>query len=319
MRILITGGAGFIGANLVRDCEAAGHTCVVLDNLSTGYESNLEGTGATLVRGDIRDGEQVISLAETVDAIVHLAARGSVPRSVKDPVATHDVNATGTLRVLEAARLTGGKQVIVASSSSVYGANAELPKRESAATRPMSPYAASKLAAESMTLSYRASFDMPVLAFRFFNVFGPLQTAGHDYAAVIPAFVDAALRQRPLTIHGSGEQSRDFTHVGTVCAVIRRALEERLSSPNPINLAFGTNTSLLELVEHIAAEVNTPLVVQHVASRVGDVPHSQADATALNQLIPGIVPTDFGVGLRETIAWMRSSIERDLTPARAPR
>lgn len=309
MRVLITGGAGFIGANLVRECERAGHECVVLDNLSTGYASNLDGTGATLVRGDIRDADAMTSIASDTDAIVHLAARGSVPRSLKNPTLTHAVNATGTLNVLEAARATGGQQVIVASSSSVYGANAELPKRESAATRPMSPYAASKLAAESMALAYRSSFDMPIVAFRFFNVFGPLQAAGHTYAAVIPSFVDAALRGMPLTVHGTGTQSRDFTHVATVCSAIRRTLEEQLSSPGPVNLAFGTNTSLLELIDLIAEAVDQPLVVDHVAGRMGDVPHSQADRSALDRLLPGIVPIDFVAGLRETIDWMRAVVD----------
>lgn len=315
MRVLITGGAGFIGANLVRECERAGHDCVVLDNLSTGYAHNLDDTAATFIRGDIRNLDTVTSIARDTDAIVHLAARGSVPRSLQDPIATHEVNATGTLNVLEAARAAGGQQVILASSSSVYGANAELPKRESAATRPMSPYAASKLAAESMALSYRSSFDMAVVAFRFFNVFGPLQAAGHAYAAVIPAFVDAALRGAPLSVHGTGEQSRDFTHVSTVCSVIRRTLEGRLSSPDPVNLAFGTNTSLLELIELIGTELDLPLVVDHVESRVGDVPHSQADSSLLDSLVPGIEPVDFVTGLRETIDWMRTVVDRSPTSA----
>lgn len=316
MRVLITGGAGFIGANLVRECERAGHDCVVLDNLSTGYAENLDHTSATLVRGDIRNLDTVTAIAQDTDAIVHLAARGSVPRSLKNPIATHAVNATGTLNVLEAARATGGQQVILSSSSSVYGANAELPKRESAATRPMSPYAASKLAAESMALSYRSSFDMPIVAFRFFNVFGPLQAAGHAYAAVIPAFIDAALRGTPLTVHGDGTQSRDFTHVATVCSVIRRTLEGQLSSPDPVNLAFGTNTSLLELIDLIAAEVDLPLVVEHIESRIGDVPHSQADSSLLDHLVPGIEPVDFVTGLRETIDWMRTVV--DERPADLP-
>ena len=189
MRILVTGGAGFIGANLVRTCLAHDHEIVVLDDLSTGNLDNLEGTDVTFIHGSVTDATTVRRAASDVDSIVHLAARGSVPRSLKDPVATHEVNATGTLNVLEAARLSRGQQVIMASSSSVYGANPELPKREDSATRPMSPYAASKLAAEGYAVAYRTAYDLPTLAFRFFNVFGRFQSAGHAYAAVIPCLL----------------------------------------------------------------------------------------------------------------------------------
>ena len=306
MRVLITGGAGFIGANLVQACTARGHEVVVLDDLSTGCRSNLDGTGAQFIHGSITDSDTVHRAMSDVDSVVHLAARGSVPRSLKDPFATHAVNATGTLNVLDAARLSGGPQVIMASSSSVYGANPELPKRETAATRPMSPYAASKLAAEGYALAYRNAYQLPTLAFRFFNVFGRYQTAGHAYAAVIPAFIDAALRSQPLKVHGDGTQSRDFTHVDTVCATICRAIENRTSSPDPVNLAFGTRTSLLEVIETLTTQLDEPIVVNHVESRVGDVPHSQADSTLLRSLFGELTPVDFTAGLIDTIEWMRS-------------
>ena len=306
MRILVTGGAGFIGANLVRACNARNHDVVVLDDLSTGHLANLEGTGAQFIEGTITNPETVREAVAGVDSVVHLAARGSVPRSLVDPVATHDVNATGTLNVLDAARLHGGPQVIMASSSSVYGANPELPKRETAATRPMSPYAGSKLAAEGYAIAYRSAFELPTLAFRFFNVFGRFQRAGHAYAAVIPAFIDAALRGQPLTVHGDGTQSRDFTHVDTVCDTICRALEAGTSSPDPVNLAFGTRTSLLEVIETLTTQLDEPIVVNHVESRVGDVPHSQADSTLLRSLFGELTPVDFTAGLIDTIEWMRS-------------
>src|SRR6187401_1732741 len=172
-----------------------------------------------LVEGTILDPSTLDTAMRNATAIVHLAARPSVPRSIQDPVASHLANATGTVEVLEAARRAGNLHVIVASSSSVYGANPTLPKREDLATLPMSPYAASKLATEAYTLAYGASFSMPVLAFRFFNVFGPLQPGDHDYAAVIPRFVTAALTGQPLQVHGDGEQSRDFTFVGDVCTI----------------------------------------------------------------------------------------------------
>jgi len=244
-----------------------------------------------------------------MDAIVHLAARSSVPRSIDNPIATHQANATGTLNVLEASRATGGCHVVMASSSSVYGANPELPKRESAATRPMSPYAASKLAAEAYALAYGTSFDIPTLAFRFFNVFGPMQPAGHAYAAVIPAFVDAALRGATITVHGDGTQSRDFTNVRTVCQTIRHAVEGQVASPDPVNLAFGSRITLNEVLSLITDHVDLPLVVENVENRVGDVPHSQADSSILKALIPNIEPVGFEDGLIETIEWMRSEIE----------
>ena len=219
MKVIVTGGAGFIGANLCRMLlvEPAVETVIVIDDLSTGRRENLEGLDRVeLVVGSILDSTLLARHFDGADAVVHLAARPSVPRSLADPMATHSVNATGTMNVLEAARGNGSPQVIVASSSSVYGANPALPKREDMATLPVSPYAASKLAAEAYGLSYRRSFDLPVIAFRFFNVFGPLQPADHAYAAVVPSFVSWALRGEPLQIHGDGLQTRDFTYVGNV-------------------------------------------------------------------------------------------------------
>ena len=229
MRVVITGGAGFIGGNLARHLGERPEVSevVAFDDLSSGFRENLTGTDATLVEGTILDTEALGAVTEGASAIVHLGARPSVPRSIEDPVASHDANATGTMNVLEAARQAGNAHVVVASSSSVYGANPTLPKHEDLATRPMSPYAASKLATESYALAWQAAYGLPTLAFRFFNVFGPLQAAGHAYAAVIPAFVSAALAGEPLQVHGDGTQSRDFTYVGTVCRVLLDALGSR--------------------------------------------------------------------------------------------
>ncbi len=311
MRVLVTGGAGFIGANLSAHLAGAGADVVVLDDLSTGRRANLDGVPADLVEGTILDRADLDRACAGVDAVVHLAARPSVPRSIADPEASHRVNATGTVEVLEAVRRAAeGRdrpaQVIVASSSSVYGANPALPKHEDLAPRPVSPYAASKLATESYALSWAASFGLDVLAVRFFNVFGPLQPAGHAYAAVVPAFVDAALAGRPLPVHGDGTQSRDFTYVGTVCAVLADAVERRVASPEPTNLAFGSRISLLDVIDALEAELGQPLVRDHQPTRAGDVPHSQADTARLRALFPDVAPVPFADGLAATVAWFRT-------------
>lgn len=209
--------------------------------------------------------------------------------------------------VLEAARRHGNLHTVVASSSSVYGANPTLPKHEQLATRPLSPYAASKLATESYALAWAHSYALPVLAFRFFNVFGPLQPAGHVYAAVIPSFVAAALDGEPLTVHGDGTQSRDFTYVGTLTAVVADAIARRVTSPEPVNLAFGTRVSLLDVIAELESLLGHPLDRAHTATRAGDVPHSQADNTRLRELFPDISPIAFADGLRATVEWMQTT------------
>jgi UDP-glucose 4-epimerase len=310
MRVVVTGGAGFIGAHTVRALlrQDVASSVIVVDDLSSGSAANLEGLAeADLVEGSILDTGLLENVSKDAAAIVHLAARPSVLRSLADPVASHTVNATGTLHVLEAARAAGCPHVIVASSSSVYGQNPTLPKSEDLATLPMSPYAASKLAAESYTLAYGASFGLPVLAFRLFNVFGPLQTSGHAYAAVVPSFVSAALAGEPLPVHGDGTQSRDFTYVGTVADVIADAVRRRVSSPGPVNLAFGSRRTLLDVIAMLEGLLGHPLERAHHAVRVGDVPHSQADDTRVRALFPSVLPVEFEEALRNTVEWMRAT------------
>jgi len=308
VKIVVTGGAGFIGANLCRGLLAASPdtNLVVVDDVSTGCWSNLAGLDVDRREGSILDANLLASACRDTDTIVHLAARGSVPRSVADPVATHDVNVTGTVRVLEAARQSGGCHVVMASSSSVYGANPALPKSEGLACRPMSPYAASKLAAESYALGYQHAYGLPVLALRFFNVFGPLQPAGHAYAAVIPSFVSSALAGRPVQMFGDGEQTRDFTFVGSVVEAVGVAVNRRAVNAGPVNLAFGSRRSLLDVVAALEALLGQEIAVEHRAPRMADVRHSSADPTALRALLPGIEPWDFLDGLAETVDWFRS-------------
>ncbi|GAA1387467.1 SDR family oxidoreductase [Kitasatospora putterlickiae] len=307
MRVVVTGGAGFIGANLVRALLARPEVdqVRVVDNLSTGRKANLAGTGAVLHEGTILDPALLDEAFTGADAVVHLAALPSVPRSVADPLASHHANATGTLEVLEAARRAGGLYVAAASSSSVYGANRELPKRETMRTAPMSPYAVSKLATESYLAAYHHCYGLGVLPLRFFNVFGPLQPAGHAYAAVVPAFLDAALAGRPVTVHGDGGQSRDFTFVGTVTQVITDAVLRRVVHADPVNLAFGTRTSLLELIGELESVLGRPVEVTHVDPRPGDVRDSQADNARLRELFPDVRPVPLREGLERTAEWFR--------------
>lgn len=306
MRIVVTGGAGFIGANLCRALLSRGHDVVVLDDLSTGNVRNLDGLSVRFVEGSVLSDAALDDACAGADTIVHLAALGSVPRSVAAPLPSHAVNATGTVMVLEAARRHGGLHVLFSGSSSVYGANPTLPKHEGLQAQPMSPYAASKLAAESYVLAFGHSYGLPVLPFRFFNVFGPLQPAEHIYAAVIPRFLAAALDGQPLTIHGDGLQSRDFTFVGTVAAVIVDAIERRVTSDGPVNLAFGSRVTLLDVVERIEALIGQPVERQHEPVRTGDVRHSQAANDRLMALFPGAQAVGFDDGLAATLAWMRT-------------
>ncbi|HEX7131639.1 MAG TPA: NAD-dependent epimerase/dehydratase family protein [Iamia sp.] len=307
MKVVVTGGAGFIGANLCRQLVATGvEEVVALDDLSTGLEANLEGVGATLVVGSILDAAVMADVVAGADSIVHLAARPSVPRSLADPMASHAVNATGTVTVLEAARAAEVPHVVVASSSSVYGANRTLPKHEGLATMPVSPYAVSKLATEAYALAWTRSFGLKVLPFRFFNVFGPLQPAGHAYAAVVPAFVDAALAGRPLPIHGDGSQTRDFTFVGTVAGVLAAAATQQVAHDGPVNLAFGTRTSLLELITVLEDVLGHPVERDHQPTRAGDVRDSQADDSLLRSLFPEARAVPLRDGLQATVDWFRA-------------
>lgn len=311
MRVLVTGGAGFIGANLVH--RLAAHSdidhVVVLDDLSTGQKANLDGVGGvTFIEASVCDVDALAAATSQVDAVIHLAARPSVPRSINDPVASHEANATGTLRVLEAARAGGAIHTVVASSSSVYGRNPTLPKHEELATLPLSPYAVSKLATEGYALAYQASYGLPTLALRFFNVFGPYQSAGHAYAAAIPSFLDAALAGRPLTVHGDGNQTRDFTFVGSVCSVLIDAVIRRVVAPTPVNLAFGTRHTILDVISSIERLLGLGLRTVHTEPRPGDIRDSQADATRLHELFPYVEAQDFYEGLRTTVEWFRGEV-----------
>lgn len=303
-RVLITGGAGFIGANLARQLlgDPRPWEVVIIDDLSTGSRENVADLSLSLHEASILDAGHLANAADGCASIVHLAAVPSVPRSIADPLRTHHTNTTGTLNVLEAARVSGA-HVIVASSSSVYGANTTIPKAEDLHCMPMSPYAVSKLTAEAYGLAYARCYGLSVLALRFFNVFGPLQRAGHAYAAVIPSFISAALRAEPVTVYGDGNQTRDFTYVGTVTELIARALNQRVSNDEPVNLAFGTSTSLLELLAMLERTMGVAIERRFLPERTGDVRDLQADPHRLHALFPDLQPVPLGVAVADTVRW----------------
>ena len=306
MKVTITGGAGFIGCNLTQRLIGSNVEVLVVDDFSTGLEKNLELTSAEIRRGSVA---HLNTLADSINGskiIVHFAARGSVPRSIAEPLATHSVNATGTLNVMEAARRVGAR-VIFSSSSSVYGANTELPKTESMWTSPLSPYAASKLAGEGYCAAYSESYGVPTTVFRFFNIFGPWQRPDHDYAAVIPRWIWAALNRQPILLDGDGTQTRDFTYVDTVVDTIVSAIDRELNHPRPINLAFGNRISLLEVIGELERIFGRTLEVQKRPRRTADVPHSQNDPTLLNSVFPTVTPVSFPEAMEKTVDWMRSN------------
>ena len=316
MRVLVTGGAGFIGSHVVRGALAEGYEVRVLDNLSTGHQRNLDAVSNEIdfVKGDIREPAVVERATRGCDAVVHLAAVPSVPRSIADPATSHDANATGTLNVLMAARNTNASRVVCASSSSIYGANPALPKIETMQPLPISPYAVSKLAAESYCRSFYEVYGLEAVALRYFNVFGPRQDPQSEYAAVVPKFIWAFHHGEPPVIFGDGEQSRDFTYVANVVDANLAALWTDGIGGRIYNIACGERTSLntlaLTLREHMGADV----VPVHGPDRAGDVKHSLADISQARTDLgfePGVSISE---GLRRTVEFYVEQYEATSDP-----
>jgi UDP-glucose 4-epimerase len=297
MKTLVTGGAGFIGSNLVERLLTLGHEVVVLDNFATGRRENLAWQrDVEVVEGDIRSYERVHTAVRGCEAVFHQAALPSVPRSVQDPLTSTEANVTGTLNVLLNARDAGVRRVLYASSSSIYGANPELPKHERLAPEPMSPYAVSKLAGEGFCRSFSRIYGLDAVALRYFNVFGPRQDPNSQYAAVIPNFVTVCLEGRAAKIFGDGEQSRDFTYVDNVVDANLAAMEAGPDVTGRVyNVACGERITLNALLREIQSLTGTEIEPVYDAERAGDVRHSLADISAAER--------DFGyrpsIGLRE--------------------
>lgn len=313
--ILVTGGTGFIGSHVCDALLAEGHTVRCMDNLATSSQANiahLEGLPEfEFVEGDIRSAADCVQAVQGVEAVVHSAALGSVPRSIKDPLATHATNLTGFLNVLEAVRFEGVARFVYASSSSVYGDSKELPKREPNIGRPLSPYAVTKVTNEVYAQLYSRLHGLDTIGLRFFNVFGERQDPQGPYAAAIPKFIQAFLKHQAPQIHGDGQQSRDFTYVGNVARVIVQTLE--VSDPRCVgqvfNVAYGARTTLMQLVEALRSElaVIDPAIakveVDLVAERAGDIRDSLADISLAKELLGYAPAIDLRAGLRKAVPW----------------
>lgn len=303
MTILVTGGAGFIGSHLVERLLAAGHTVRVLDNLSTGKRENLPRHSALDVQiGDIRDLGAVQTAVHGVTAVYHLAAVASVQASIDDPVGTHGANLVGTLHLLEVGRRAGVTRFIYASSAAVYGDTTQLPIAESCVLRPLSPYAADKLAGEHYLQFYAAKHGLRPTAFRFFNIYGPRQDPSSPYSGVISIFVNRARAGLPVTIFGDGLQTRDFVYVGDLVEVLYAALDNANMTGQTMNVGRGVECTLLELLAKLEAVLGKPIERKHDAPRIGDIAKSRADVRRLQTVLGWVPRTDLQAGLARLVA-----------------
>ena len=304
MKVLVTGGAGFIGSHIVRRMLDLDHEVVVLDNFSTGRRSNIESVLSEIDvhEGDVGNLEHVEQAVAGCDAVFHQAALPSVPRSIADPLSSHQANATGTLNVLVGARDAGARRVVIASSSSVYGSVPDLPKHESMPTLPMSPYAVSKLAAESYCRSWFDLYGLETVALRYFNVFGPRQDPLSAYAAVVPRFIAAYAAGEPPVIFGDGKQSRDFTYVDNVLDANIGALESPSAPGRVYNIACNDSVTLNELAHELRELMGAEARPVHAAPRPGEVRHSLASIDAARTDLGYDPKVSLREGLQRTIA-----------------
>lgn len=303
MKVLITGGAGFIGSHLVEHLLATGASVRVLDNLSTGKRANLPAHARLdFIQGDVCDQNLVTESVRGMDAIVHLAAIASVQASIDDPLRAHQVNFTGTLNLLEASRRDGVRRFLYASSAAVYGDAASIPVSETDALNPLSPYASDKLSGEHYLLHYHRKHDLAATSFRFFNIFGPRQDPNSPYSGVISIFVERLRQNQPVTLFGDGNQTRDFVYVADLAELLARAVHGMDGVGRVLNVGTGKRHSLLQLLAHLENLSGKRIERRHEPVRLGDIQHSCADVSLLKEIYGSIPATPFDQGLAKLIA-----------------
>lgn len=312
MRYLVTGGAGFIGSNIVDELLRRGHSVTVLDDFSSGKEENLAGAvkKIRLVRGDICDLEAAREACEGADFVLHLAARTSVPRSVKDPIETNRVNIDGTLNVLVAARDAKVRRIVYAASSSAYGETPTLPKVETMPSEPISPYGVTKLVGEMYAQVFGRAYDLENVSIRYFNVFGPRQDPTSQYSGVLSRFMLAIIEGSAPVVFGDGEQSRDFTYVDNVVDISLRACEASGASGKVFNGGTGLRITLNDVLKLLGQITGSTVRAKYDQPRSGDILHSQADIQVARQVLGYRPAVDFEEGLRRTWKWYSEAFVR---------
>jgi len=306
---LVTGGAGFIGSHIVDKLVQLGEKVRVLDNFVTGKKENLSKSinKIELINGDIRDRKKLQVALKSVDFVLHQAALRSVPRSVDDPISTNDVNITGTLLLLEQSRKCKVQRVVYAASSSAYGDSPELPKKETQLPAPVSPYAVSKLAGEYYCSMYNKLYGLETISLRYFNVFGPRQDPASEYAAVVPKFIELALKGKTLEIHSDGLQSRDFSYIDNVVSANLLAVKSKKGIGEVFNIACGEKWTILDIAETIGRIIDKKLKYHHTQTRKGDVRHTLADISKAKKMLGYKPITNFEEGMRKTVEYFLKS------------
>ena len=306
-RVLVTGGAGFIGGHLVERLVSLGRQVRVFDDLSTGRRRNLAAVEDDIefIEGSICDPNALARVSVGVDAVFHLAAQGSVPRSVDEPRKAHEINATGTLNVLIAARDAGARRVVYSASSAAYGETPTLPKVETITPQPLSPYAVSKLAGEHYCSCFSTVYGLSTISLRYFNVFGPRQDPNSQYAAAIPAFVTRLVAGQPPIIYGDGEQSRDFCYIENVVSANVLAADAEHARGEVVNIACGERITLNRIIELINLHLGEDITPEYQPPRAGDVRHSLADVSVAKSVIGYEPKVMFAEGLARSIEWYR--------------
>ncbi len=316
MKFLVTGGAGFIGSNIVEELLKRNHSVRVLDNFATGKRENLRRfqNDVELIEGDIRSYHTVNQSIKSIDVVLHQAALPSVPRSINDPITSNDVNVLGTLNLLEAARDHRIKRIVYASSSSVYGDNPELPKHEGMMTNPLSPYAVSKLASEKYCQVFGKLYNIETVVLRYFNVFGPMQDPNSQYSAVIPKFIKAMMNDKQPTIHGDGTQSRDFTYVSNVVEgnILAATNPDCPKDPDGktglvMNCACHGQVTLNELVNELNVLLGKNIEPIYGERKPGDIKHSFANIDLIRDKLNYKPLVEFKEGLKRTVEHFRSA------------